>query len=48
MFKAIPFKSKPCHDKTIQHWLRELKNIPLMKDLSGNQTLEGITFGEEN
>lgn len=40
MFKAIPFKQKPTHDKKIQNFAREIKNNPQMKDLSGGFNLE--------
>jgi hypothetical protein len=36
MFKAIPFKTGILADKNIQIFLRELKNIPIMKELAGN------------
>lgn len=50
MFKAVPFKSKPVHEKNIMNFMREIQNIPQLKELGGNMNLEqlGITIDEAN
>jgi len=48
MFKAIPFKQKPIHDKYIKNFISEIKSVPHMKELSPNENIEsqGISLDE--
>ena len=49
MFLAVPYKSKPIHDKNIQIFVRSIRSIPALQELGGDVNLSslGISDGEE-
>jgi hypothetical protein len=36
MFMAVPYKTKPVHDKNIQSFVRTIRTIQQLKDLGGD------------
>lgn len=49
LFLAVPYKSKPIHDRNIQQFVRSVRSIPHLQELGGDVNLAslGISDGED-
>ena len=42
LFMAVPYKTKPIHDKNIQQFVRTSRSISALKDLGGDVNLQSL------